>query len=330
MKLEISKVVWPLKRPFKISRGTEYDVQCIHVVLTDTYGRVGRGEAIGVSYAGETVDSMTAQICNVATMVEQSESPNELRAQLAKALPAGGARNALDCALWDLAAKQTGMSAWRAAGLREFKAVETAFTLGMMDEAELRLSAAAAKQHTVLKIKTDLNQGIDPVRIVHEQAPHAKLIVDPNQAWSAGTLLRNADALSAMNVVLLEQPLAVDDDEALRNLRLPIPVAADEAFVDSDSIPSFIGKYQVLNIKLDKTGGLTEALKATLVGKQHGFKLMVGCMEGSSLSMAPGMIVAQLCEFVDLDGPLLQAADCAHAMRYEWSRVEPPTPALWG
>jgi L-Ala-D/L-Glu epimerase len=171
---------------------------------------------------------------------------------------------------------------------------------------------------------------LDPVRIVHEMAPHAKLIVDPNQAWSAADLERYAPHFEGLGVALLEQPISHKDDEALRGLSLPVPVAADEAFNISADIAGLVGKYQVLNIKLDKTGGLTEALVAAKLGQEHGFHLMVGCMVGSSLSMAPAHIIAQMCDFVDLDGPLLQATDCDHPITYNNGQMGVPEYALWG
>jgi L-alanine-DL-glutamate epimerase-like enolase superfamily enzyme len=301
-------------------------VDCIHVQVIDPDGLSGVGEAVGVDHAGETVASMLEQVDQVRGALELGLSAVDLQALL----PAGGARNAIDCALWDLQAKRSGVPAWQRCGLAALDPVETAFTLGIMGEAELRVEAARVADHALLKVKTDAEHGLDPVRIVHEVAPRARLIVDPNQGWTASQLQGSAGALQALNVVLLEQPVSVQDDACLDTLRLPLPVAADEAFIDRESLPRLVGRYQVVNIKLDKTGGLTEALLAAREARRRGFALMVGCMVGSSLSMAPAMLVAQGCRYVDLDGPLLQAADCEHPMVYQGGRLLPPTARLWG
>jgi L-Ala-D/L-Glu epimerase len=326
MKLEAFEVRWPLKLPFAIARDTQYDIPCIQVRLTDGRGNVGRAEAVGVDYAGETPASLLAQIESVREAVEAGLS----RADLQTRLPAGGARNALDCAQWDLEAKQRGTPVWHLAGLPEVRPKPTAFTLGIMSERELRDVARAHSQFQILKIKSDRARGLDPVRIVHEVAPHAHFIVDPNESWQPADLQRFSPQLTELNVVLLEQPIAPQHDEALRHLELPIPIAADEAFADRSSLTHLAGKYQVLNIKLDKTGGLTEALACARLGQAQGFRLMVGCMVGSSLSMAPGMLVAQLCDFVDLDGPLLQSADCDHPIVYHEGLIGVPERELWG
>jgi L-Ala-D/L-Glu epimerase len=326
LKLEAKIVDWTLKVPFTISRETLYSIPCIQVTLTDTQGHVGRGEAVGVDYAGETPETMIVQIESVRAAIEAGVALETLQ----PLLPPGGARNGVDCALWDLIAKQSGIPAWKAAGLTEFGPRPTAFSFGIMDEAVLRETARQYAHFPLLKVKTNKELGLDPVRIIHEEAPRARFIVDPNQAWGAEELGLFAPDMAALNVALLEQPVAVDNDEILRGLSLPVPVAADEAFTDRSSIPGFIGKYQVLNIKLDKTGGLTEGMVCVHAGRAAGFGLMIGCMVGSSLSMAPGTIVAQYCDFVDLDGPLLQSADVDHPLSYEGGMIGTPKPELWG
>jgi len=326
IRLEVTEVRWPLTVPFTIARDTAHDIACLQVRLTDENGRSGRAEAIGVDHAGETIASMRGQIDAVRERLEAGLS----RAALQDLLPAGGARNALDCALWDLEAKQRGLPAWRVAGLPPPGPRPTAFTLGIMDESALRAAVRAHAEFEVLKVKTDRAHGLDPVRIVHEEAPRARLIVDANTSWGATDLQRHAPHLADLGVALLEQPCDPREDDCLRGVALPVPVAADEAFIDRASLPRLSGRYQVLNIKLDKTGGLTEALACADAGLALGFRLMVGCMVGSSLSMAPATLVAQRCDFVDLDGPLLQAADCDHPIVYERGRIGVPTPALWG
>ena len=326
LKLNITAVNWPLREPFTISRETITSIPCIQVMLSDADGNVGRGEAVGIDYAGETPASMIAQIEEIRRAIELGVT----RVGLQRLLPYGGARNAIDCALWDLEAKRSGVPVWQAAGLDLFEARPTAFSFGIMDDALLRATARRYADFSLLKIKTNKERGLDPVRILHEEVPNARLIVDPNQAWGANELMRFSPDFESLNVTLLEQPVAVEDDELLRGLSLPVPVAADEAFNTRADIPGFVGKYQVLNIKLDKTGGLTEALACAKEGKANGFGLMVGCMIGSSLSMAPGAIIAQMCDYVDLDGPLLQAADVEHPIIYQSGMIAPPTSQLWG
>lgn len=326
MKVATKIVDWPLHQAFTIARETLNSIACIQVTLTDGDGYQGRGEAVGVDYAGETPASMVAQIEALGAQLDAGMT----RAALQALLPAGGARNALDCALWDLDAKRTGIRAWRAAGLGSFTPRTTSFTFGMMDEQSLRTGARDHAHFPLLKVKTDRQHGLDPARIVHEEAPNARLILDANTSWGEAELRRSAPEFGALNIVLLEQPVDPRNDELLRHIALPIPVAADEAFNDRSSIAALAGKYQVLNIKLDKTGGLTEALACAQAGLKGGFRLMVGCMVGSSLSMAPGVVVAQLCDYVDLDGPLLQSRDVAHPIEYRDGTVGTPDPALWG
>jgi L-Ala-D/L-Glu epimerase len=320
------RIRWPLRQPFRISRGVEYDADCIHVKLVDADGFIGRGEALGVNYEGESFETMLQQVASVKDAIARGISRDELQLLL----PCGGARNVIDCALWDLEAKQSGIPAWKRAQLPELVAVETAFTVGLMDETELRQYVKNLTAYTVLKIKTNAEFGLEPIRIVHNAVPNARLIVDPNQSWTASILAKYQQELVDLNVVLLEQPLPVSGDDELIDLRSVVPIAADESFTDASTILALSKKYDVLNIKLDKTGGLTEALRCARQAKSLGLKLMVGCMLGSSLSMAPAMLIAQLCDFVDLDGPLLQAMDCDNPLIYVGSQVSPPITALWG
>jgi L-Ala-D/L-Glu epimerase len=325
--VETSVISCPLYQPFVIANKRYETTECVRVHLTDARGRTGRGEAIGVDYRGETPETICAQIEAACANLTSAPATTDLFAML----PTGGARNALDCALWDLNAKVTGEPVWRLAGLPGFAHKATAYTLGMMDDGELRAMAREFRNFQTLKVKTDSSRGLDPIRIVHEVAPRARLIIDPNRDWQAADLKRYAAALPDLGVCLLEQPVEPSDDECLRHIRLASPVAADEAFFDRDDIPSLVGKYQVLNIKLDKTGGLTEALACVELGRCLGFRLMIGCMMGSSLSMAPAMMIAQNCEFIDLDGPLLQRDDVEYGLSYDQNGViSPPTPELWG
>jgi L-Ala-D/L-Glu epimerase len=326
MKVTTKIVEWPLRQPFKIARDTWTSITCLQVTLTDARGCCGQGEAVGIDYRGETPASMAAQIEAVRPRLDETLT----LAALQPLLPAGGARNALDCALWDLIAKRTGVPAWRAAALASFGPRPTSFSFGMMDEALLRAGARSYAHFPLLKVKTDRAQGLDPARIVHEEAPNARLILDANCSWGEAELRRFAPELQKLNIALLEQPVDPRADEVLNRVALPVPVAADEAFDDRASMARVAGKYQVLNIKLDKTGGLTEALACARAGLEQGFRLMVGCMLGSSLSMAPAVLIAQLCDYVDLDGPLLQARDVEHPIEYRDGTIGTPAAAIWG
>jgi L-Ala-D/L-Glu epimerase len=326
LKAEIKFVSWPLRVPFTISRETQTVIDCVHLTLTDDQGHRGWSESIGVDYAGETPASVIAELEALRAQIEAGVTLAEAQHMF----PAGGARNAIDCALWDLEAKRSGMPAWQSAGLATFEPRPTAFTLGMMDDDALRLAAEAHSDFAFLKVKTDKDHGLDPIRIVHEAAPNARLIVDPNESWGEAELQQYAGKLEGLNVALLEQPVDHNNDDILRHIRLPVPVAADEAFDDRSSFAKLGGKYQVINIKLDKTGGLTEALACAHQGLAEGYRLMVGCMAGSSLGMAPGALLAQLCDYVDLDGPLLQSGDVAAPITYDKGMMAMPTSALWG
>jgi len=320
------RVDWPLRVPFVIARETQTRVDCIQVSCSDDAGRVGRGEAAGIDYAGETPQSMLDQLLAVQGEIEAGWP----HARLHELLPHGGARNALDCALWDLRAKKMGTPVWRLLGLDPPRPVDTAFTLGLMDEAELRAAALAHRDFRLLKVKTNRERGLDPARIVQEVAPHARFILDPNQDWTFADLERWRPLLPAYGVALLEQPLAKAEEDALDGFQRSTPIACDESFNDSDGIAALVGRYDVLNIKLDKAGGLSEAMACVRIGRMHGFSLMVGCMVGSSLAMAPGVLVAQACAFVELDGPLLQAADVTPPIAYQAGQIAPAPAELWG
>jgi L-alanine-DL-glutamate epimerase-like enolase superfamily enzyme len=317
---------WELLEPFCIA-GRSYASQDVVVVtLVDEQGRTGRGEAAGVDYDGETPQSMVREIEHVAPQLDGTTTGASLRALL----PAGGARNAIDCALWDLRAKQTGVRAWRSAGFASLEPLTTAFTLGLSDEAALRRKARAARDFPLLKIKVDAERHLDVLRIVHEEHPTARLLVDANQSWSRALLDRLLPGLAPLGVELIEQPLPRGDDGALDGLRSPIPLAADESCTDTASLAQLVGRYQVVNIKLDKCGGLTEALALAREAQRLGFGLMVGNMCGTSLAMAPAFLVGQCCAYVDLDGALLLRADREAAMACTRGVMSPPQPGLWG
>lgn len=318
--------VWPLRTPLEISRGVLNDLPFTLVTLTDDAGHVGRGEAAGVMYEGETPDTIAAQIEAVRPAVEAGCD----RQTLLDLLPAGGARNALDCALWDLEAKRTGQRAWALAGIPTLRPVTTAYTIGLGTHDAIAARATAARHMPLLKIKLDARRHVDIVEIVRRACPDSRLIVDANQAWDFAQLADLAPALAALDVALIEQPLPVGRDEALVDYDSPIPLAADESCTDRASLAALVDRYDFITIKLDKSGGLTEALALAADARAAGLRLMVGCMAGTSLAMAPALLVAQGCDIIDLDGPLLHSADRPHALTYEAGRIAPPEPALWG
>lgn len=317
---------WAMREPFEIAREVITDQPVLLVQLMDAAGYTGQAEAAGVDYDDETPSSMAAQIAAVLPHLHDGLTGGELL----QMLPAGGARNALDCALWDLRAKQTRVPVWQAAGLPVWQPVTTAYTIGLGDEATTRRKARAARQYPLLKLKMDAQRHLDVVHMVREEHPAARLVVDANQAWSPELLRRLLPLLAQAGVELVEQPLARGQDAELDDLQSPIPFAADESCTDRASLASLVGRYQFVNIKLDKCGGLTEALALAAQATQHGLGLMVGNMCGTSLAMAPAFLLAQGCTYIDLDGPLLQQQDRAAPMRYDNGLIQPPSPALWG
>ncbi len=326
MILDVAIERWQLLEPFEIAGITYTEQPVVLVSLRDADGHVGRGEAAGVDYDGETPERMLGQLAGVEPVLRRQPTGE----QLLNLLPKGGARNALDCALWDLRAKQSGVPAWRSAGLASFDPLTTTLTLGLCDEAGLRRKARAARHYPLLKLKVDACRHLDVVRIVREEHPSARLLVDANQSWSPGLLARLLPLLAEMKVELVEQPLPQGDDAALDGFVPCIPLAADESCRDRYSLAGLVGRYQYVNIKLDKCGGLTEGLATAREARRLGFGLMVGNMCGSSLAMAPSFVLGQQCRYVDLDGPLLQLADRDPPMRYERGVVSPPPSALWG
>jgi L-alanine-DL-glutamate epimerase-like enolase superfamily enzyme len=326
LNLGIAAESWPYKRPFRISRGAEAALDVIVVTLTDAAGHVGRGEAAGVDYDGETVPLLAGQLEALRGEVEAGLE----RAALATRLAPGGARNALDCALWDLEAKRAGKRAWQLAGLDAAHALTTCVTLGLDTDAATVAGAHQYRDWPVLKVKVDATRHLEVLRLVHAAAPRAALIVDPNQSWSCALLNRLAPELQSLGVVLIEQPVARAEEPGLRDYRGHIKLAADESLTDRRSLGNLQGIYQVVNIKLDKSGGLTEALALAREALRCRFAVMVGCMAGTSLAMAPGMLVGQLAEFIDLDGPLLHSADRPAGIKYSNGTMQLPAAELWG
>jgi L-alanine-DL-glutamate epimerase-like enolase superfamily enzyme len=317
---------WPLLEPFEIARETIRDLPLLHLTLTDAEGRQGRAEAAGVDYEGDTPERMAATVSAIASDLREDLDGSGLAAQL----PAGGARNAIDCALWDLRAKQTGVRAWKAAGLPRLHPLTTAFTLGLGTNDDVRRRAHAARDMPLIKLKVDHTRHIALVRIVRDALPASRIVVDANESWTPALLESLLPAMVAEGVELIEQPLPRGRDESLETMGSPIPIAADESCTDRASLAALVSRYRAVNIKLDKCGGLTEALALARAARALGLDVMVGNMCGTSLGMAPAFLVAQLARWVDLDGPLLQHSDRPHAMAYDAGLVHPPRPELWG
>jgi L-Ala-D/L-Glu epimerase / N-acetyl-D-glutamate racemase len=325
MKLSIDTRVWPLREPFVISRSSQTTCEVIVVHLAAD-GHIGRGEAVGVDYHGETIDSMREQVESVRSMIERGID----RRKLLEILPAGGARNALDAALWDLEAKRSDTSVWELAGIARPRTISTCETIGIRSLAEYEARARALARYEWIKIKVSDDKPLEAVAAVRRGAPTARLVVDANQAWSVETLQKLAPALAQLRVDLLEQPVRVTDDAPLARLDLPVPVCADEPANTVEDLPRLVDRYDFVNIKLDKSGGLTAALDFAHAARAAGMRLMVGCMVGGSLAMAPAMVVAQLCEIADLDGPLLQAEDWPDGIEYRDGVMSLPSRKLWG
>ncbi len=326
LSLHISTESWPYKRPFRVSRGCDAALEVIVVSLADSAGLVGRGEAAGVDYDGETIPLLAAQLEALRAIIEAGLD----RAALAARLPPGGARNALDCALWDLEAKRAGRRAWQLAGLENAHSLQTCVTLGIDTDEAIIAAATLYRDWPLLKVKVDALRHLEVLRLVHAAAPSACLIMDPNQSWTCELLNELEPELKALGVTLVEQPVPRGQDLSLRGYRGKIRLAADESLTDRRSLAALEDIYQVVNIKLDKSGGLTEALEIAREARARKLSVMVGCMAGTSLAMAPGMVVGQLAEFIDLDGPLLHSADRAAGIVYERGAMQLPTAALWG
>ena len=314
-----------LRRHFTISRGTKTETIVVVATLSDATA-TGRGECGPNARYDETPESVVAAIREMAPSLRAGMT----RAGLQEAMPPGAARNALDCAMWDHEAKSTGTTAWALAGHATLEPVVTAFTLSADGPDEMSHEAAANAARPLLKLKLTGADDLARVRAVRAAAPDVRLIVDANEAWDVAAYRAFAPDLAALGVELIEQPFPAGDDAALTDLDRPVPVCADESFRDRASLAGLRGKYDVVNIKLDKTGGLTEALAASAAARAAGFGVMVGCMVGTSLGMAPAMLVAQGADFVDLDGPLLLAHDRLPGLTIDGSTLVLPSSGLWG
>lgn len=315
---------WPISGAFTISRGAKTEAAVIVVEISDG-SRRGRGECVPYARYGESLESVGWEIEQAVPAIAAGTD----RAGLQHALEAGAARNAIDCALWDLAAKETGNTVTTLARLQRPAPVTTAYTLSL-DTPEKMAAAAKQSSRPVLKLKLGAGGDIERLRAIREAAPEAVLIADANEGWTRANLEENLRACEAAKVALVEQPLPASEDEMLRDVSRSVPVCADESFHDRTSFSAIEGKYDAINIKLDKTGGLTEALLVADEAEARGLTIMIGCMVSTSLAMAPALLLANRAKFVDLDGPLLLAKDREHGLRYEGSTVFPPDAALWG
>ena len=324
-KLSVHIESWPIQAPFRINGTTWEKIQLV-VCEIERDGVVGRGEGVGIYYCDETPASMRAQIISVAPQIENGAS----RKDLLKILPRGGARNAVDCALWDLEARQTRRSAWEMAGVCEGP-VTTVFTIGLEAEpSDMAKKASAAAGHADLKIKLDHDRPVERIAAIRRMRPDARLVVDANQAWNLEQLQRCAPTLRKLGVTMIEQPLPRGHDASLAQYKSPVPLCADESCLDLRELDAVASRYQMINIKLDKCGGLTAALELAAAARLRGMRVMVGNMLGTSLSMAPAHIIGRLADFADLDGPLLLSYDRPHGMRYEAGQVYPPSNGFWG
>ncbi len=319
--LVITPDIFRFAQVFTIARGSRTETRVLTVRITRG-GVTGWGECVPYARYGETLESVTAQI--------ESLPADILRDDLQSALPAGAARNAVDCALWDLAAKQAGRRVWDLAQLPAPGPMVTAFTLSLDTPAHMRAAAATHAHRPILKIKLGTTDDMARLEAVRQGAPASVFIVDANEGWTADVYTDLAPHLVRLGVALVEQPLPAGADDMLAEIARPLPVCADESCHDRASLAGLRGKYDVVNIKLDKTGGLTEGLALKHAALAQGYGLMVGCMVGSSLAMAPATLLAQGAAYTDLDGPLLLAEDREYPLVFDDQGVHPPTAQLWG
>ena len=338
--LDAHEQSWPLDKPFCIARGSRTEVRVVVVTVSDGH-YTGCGEAVPLARYNQSAASVLAQIESV------KNAPRLDRQQIQTLLPAGATRNALDCALWDLEAKISGKRAWELANIPMVREVETSFTISLDTPAAMAAVAKANAaafvpqprdygvpsnaDYSILKIKLGGDE-LDLARVeaVREAAPATRLLIDANESWSPSHYRNMATALNGLRVELIEQPFPADADEVLETLDHSVPVCADESCHTSADLPRLTNRYEVLNIKLDKTGGLTEALLLTERARQAGFKLLIGCMLCTSLGIAPARLLASAADYVDLDGPLLLAGDRHHRLSYQNGKIAMPSCELWG
>ena len=324
-KLAASIEHWPIAGSFTISRGAK--TEAVTVVATVSQGgHAGRGECVPYPRYGETPEAALEALEAMREPLARGRD----RQALQSAMPAGAARNALDCALWDLEAKSRGQRIWTLLGRPAPRPCTTAFTISLGSPDAMAAATARAAHRPLLKIKLGGDGDAERIAAVRKAAPESELIVDANEAWTPENLERNLDACAGAGVTLVEQPLPAGRDEALARVKRRVAVCADESVHDRTSLAGLRARYDAVNIKLDKTGGLTEALAMADAAQALGLDIMIGCMVATSLAMAPAMLLAQQARFVDLDGPLLLAHDRDGGLRYDGSLVYPPEAGLWG
>jgi L-alanine-DL-glutamate epimerase-like enolase superfamily enzyme len=324
LNLSVHGETWAAIGPFRITGKTFVAFESIVVEMSDG-NHTGRGEALGIYYLNETQSSMLALAEAMRPRIEAGID----RVELQELLPPGGVRNAIDCALWDLEAKATGQTIWSLTGITP-KALQTVFTIGMEDTPQQMAAKAAAADAGLLKIKLNGDRPLERLQAIRVARPDARLVVDANQGWNIGLLHEVLDAAAQLRLEMIEQPLPRGDDAALEALHPSVPLCADESCLHLGELDAVANRYQMINIKLDKTGGLTHALQLARQARQRGLGLMVGCMAGSSLAMAPSFVLGCLADLVDIDGPLLQKSDRPHGIHYRAGTADVFSPELWG
>ena len=325
LRLTIAHESWPIAGAFTISRGSKTSAEVV-VVTLEQEGHLGRGECVPYPRYAETVNSVATSLENVRAPIEAGFT----HADVPDLVIPRAARNALDCALWDLQAKRAGKPVWQLALLQQPRPMVTAYTLSLDAPEAMASAAAAAKDRPLLKLKLGREGDAERLRLIRAAAPDSRLIIDANEGWTPDELPRLLKICAEVGVELVEQPLPANDDEALRHFTHDVPVCADESAHDRHNLRDLVGKYDAINIKLDKTGGLTEALALAHAAREMNFKIMVGCMVATSLAMAPAMLMAQMAHVIDLDGPLLLARDRIPGIAFDGSLMYPPPPELWG
>lgn len=323
LQFRVAEQSWPLDTPFRTSRGASAEARVVVVTVSDGQ-HTGRGEAVPISRYRQTPASTAAQL-------EQIFPKCVDRQQIQELLPAGAARNALDCALWDLEAKASGKRAWELAKIQVVNSIETAFTISLDAPEKMAAAARASNDAPFLKLKLGGDTlDLPRVEAVRGAAPAARLMVDANESWSPSHYREVVSALRGLGVELIEQPFPANADDALESLDHPVPVCADESCHTAADLPRLVNRYDAINVKLDKTGGLTEAVLLTQRAREHGFKILIGCMVCTSLGIAPARLLVGETDYADLDGPLLLAGDRHHALIYESGRIGLPERELWG
>lgn len=323
--LSVRAETWPLKGAFAISRGSKTASEVVVAEIADDT-LFGRGECVPYPHYGESIAGVVAAIENLSAAVAGGLD----RIGLLDLLPPGAARNAVDCALWDLEAKIAGRRVWDLAGLDAPRDVVTAETLGIDNPEAMGAAAAKLADPGLVKIKLDQDDVLARVGAVRQAAPGARLIVDANEAWNSDLLAELGPGLADLGVEMIEQPLPAADDAALGGIDSAVPLCADESCHVDDDLPALRGRYQMVNVKLDKSGGLTAGLSLARAAADAGFGVMVGCMIGTSLAMAPATLLTGFARVIDLDGPLLLAEDREDGLDYTGGRVHPPSAVLWG